>query len=52
MDRRSVFNDIKLVLARNNLLDYPDSNKTFDTHTGAWDLKLGAVISQEGKPTT
>ena len=44
------FDLIKKLLSKEVLLAYPDFNKTFEIHTDASDLQLGAVISQEGKP--
>merc|ERR1712016_45423 len=44
------FNDIKKIVSRDVLLAYPDFNETFDIHTDASKVQLGAVISQNGKP--
>ena len=44
------FNKIKRIVARGALLIYLYFNKRFDIHTDASDFKLGAVISQYGKP--
>ena len=44
------FNDIKKIVSRDVLLAYPDFNETFDIHTDASKLQLGAVISQNNKP--
>ena len=37
-------------LTCNNLLTYPDPNKTLKIHTNARMFQLGAIISQKGKP--
>ena len=39
-----MFDEIKRIVARNNLLIYPDFNKRFDIYTDASDSQLGAVI--------
>ena len=44
------FNKIKRIVARDNLLTYLDFNKTFKIHADASVFRLGAVISQKGKP--
>ena len=49
-DKQDAFNKIKRILACDNLLTYPDFNKTFKIHTNDSALQLGAVISQKGKP--
>ena len=43
-------NEIKKMVCKETLLNYPDWSKPFDLHTDASDYQLGAVISQEGKP--
>ena len=40
----------KSVIGRVVLLGYPDFNATFEIHTDASKLQIGAVISQKGKP--
>ena len=47
---QKAFDTIKKLVARNTLLSYPNFNETFDIHTDASKLQLGAVISQKGKP--
>ena len=37
-------------MARETLLAFPDFNKTFEIHTDASKIQLGAIISQDGKP--
>ena len=49
---KDAFVEINLIVARDNLLTYPDFNETFKINTDASALQLGAVISQKGKPTT
>ena len=49
-EEQKAFDAIKRAVGRETLLAYPDFNKTFDIHTDASDLQLGAVISQQGKP--
>ena len=44
------FDEIKHVVACDNLLFYPYFNKHFDIHTDASDLQMGALISQYQKP--
>ena len=44
------FGEIKRILARNNLLAYPDFIEDFKIHTYASDVQLGAVIIRKGKP--
>ena len=41
---------MKKLIAKETLLTYPNFNKTFDIHTDASKVQLGACISQEGKP--
>ena len=46
------FEKIKLIMARDTLLTYPNFHETFIIHTNASAFQLGAVISQKGKSTT
>ena len=39
------------MVVHDTLLTYPYLNKRFDIHTGASEFQLGAVISQDRKPT-
>jgi hypothetical protein len=41
---------MKLLIARETLLTYPDFNKPFVIHTDASKVQLGACISQDGRP--
>ena len=45
-----VLTKIKQIVACNNLLTYPDFNKTFKICADANAFQLGVVISQKGKP--
>ena len=49
---QGVFNKIKQLVDRDTLLTYPYFNETFKIRTDASALRLGAVISQTGKPIT
>jgi hypothetical protein len=42
--------ELKQMVSREMLLNYPDWSKPFDIHTDAPDKPLGAVVSQNGKP--
>ena len=44
------FEQMKARMAKETLVTFPDFNKTFEIHTDASKLQLGACISQEGKP--
>ena len=44
------FDEIKRIVARNNILTYPSFNNIFKIHTNASVFQLGAVIRQKGKP--
>ena len=46
------FEDIKHIIARYTLLEYPDLNKRFDIHTGARYYQIVELIIHEVKPTT
>ena len=50
--KQDAFNEIRRIVARNTLSTYPDINKTFRIHTNTSTFKLGAIISQKGKPNT
>ena len=47
--KQDTFDDIKQIMACNNLLTYPDFNETFKIHTSSRAFKLGAVIIHKGK---
>ena len=44
------FDENKRIVARDNVLTYPDFNETFKIHTDASTLQLGEVIIQKSKP--
>ena len=44
------FETMKRIISKEILLTYPDFSKSFDIHTDASDMQLGAVLSQGGKP--
>ena len=44
------FDEIKLIVAHDTLLTYTDFNETFKINTNDSALKLGAFITQKGKP--
>ena len=44
------FNKIKRIVARNNLLTYPDFNETFKICTNDSTFQLGAIVGQKNKP--
>ena len=43
------FEKVKLIVARDTLLNYPNFHETFKIHTDDSEFQLGAVISQKGK---
>ena len=47
---QDAFEKIKRIVARDNLLTYPDFNERFKIHTNSSSFQLGAVIIQKGKP--
>ena len=48
-EHQKCFDAIKCVIGREVLLVYPDFNATFEIHTDASKLQIGAVISQKGQ---
>jgi hypothetical protein len=44
------FNHIKVIIAREVVLAYPDYSKVFEIYTNALSKQLGAVITQENRP--
>ena len=44
------FDEIKRIVARDNLFTYPDFNETFKIHTNVSALQFGSVTSQKVKP--
>jgi len=47
---QKAFENMKILIAKETLLTYPDFNKEFEIHTDASKLQLGVCISQAGKP--
>ena len=50
LEHQKAFEDMKRVMAKETILNYPKFDQCFDIHTDASDRQLGAVISQDGKP--
>ena len=48
--KQDVFNEIKRIVACDNLLAYPHFNEVFKVHTNASDFQLEAVIIHKVKP--
>ena len=46
---QKVFDTIKKLVSRENLLSYPNFNKPFEIHTDTSKQQFGSVISQKGK---
>ena len=51
-EHQKCFDAIKFVIGHEVLLAYPDFNTMFEIHTDDSKQKIGAVISQKGKPIT
>ena len=49
-EHQKAFDDMKAVMAKETILNYPKFDQCFDIHTDASNRQLGAVISQNGKP--
>ena len=47
--KQNYFDEIKRIMAHDNLLTYPDFNETFKIRTNASAFQSGAVISHKGK---
>ena len=48
---QKAFDLIKKIVSRETLLAYPDFNQTFEIYTDASHTQLGAVITQQQKPS-
>ena len=49
-DQQKAFEEVKEMIQKEALLQYPDFTKPFDLFTDASDIQLGATLVQEGKP--
>ena len=47
---QKAFKDVKKVMAKETILNYPNFNEVFEIHTDTSDRQLGAVIFQNGYP--
>ena len=47
---QEAFDKMKMLIAKETLLTYPNFSKPFDIHTDASKVQLGACISQGGRP--
>ena len=47
---QTAFHKMRLLIAADALVAYPDHNKRFDIYTDSSDYQLGACIVQEGRP--
>ena len=47
---QDAYDEIKRIVARDNLLTYAHYNENFNIHADASAFQLGAVKSQKGKP--
>ena len=48
--KKDAFDEIKQIVARDNLSTYPDFNETFKIHTNASTFQLVVVLIHKGKP--
>ena len=48
-EHQNAFEEMKRVIAKETMLNYPNFSKPFHIHTDASDVQLGACISQDGK---
>jgi transposase InsO family protein len=49
-EQQNAFEEMKRIMSKHTLLNYPDFNKTFHIYTDASDFQLGGVIMQDDKP--
>jgi hypothetical protein len=49
-DHQKAFDNIKKIICRESMLNFPDFCKPFHIYTDASDKQLGAVITQDEKP--
>ena len=49
-EANQAFEDIKIIVAEDAMLHYPDFNQPFELHTDSSDYQMGAIISQNGRP--
>ncbi len=47
---QKAFNNMRLLMAANDLSAYPNHNKLFNIYTDTSDLQIGTCIIQEGRP--
>jgi hypothetical protein len=48
---QEAFDNVKATIAKEVVLAYPDFSKTFEIYTDASTMQLGAVITQDNRPT-
>ena len=48
--KQDAFDEIKRIMAHDNLLNYPDLNEEIKIHSNARKFQLGEVIIHKGKP--
>ncbi len=47
----TTFDDVKAAIANETVIAYPDFSKPFEIYTDASSMQLGAVITQDDRPT-